>query len=88
MKTAVVTAKIDPKLKASAERAARDLGVSLSFVINHSLRKFSEERTIELVPNEETAAAIEEARRDRLAGRKGPVAHSTKELRKQLESLE
>ncbi len=87
MKTAIVTAKIDPKLKASVERAARDLGVSLSFVINHSLRKFSEEKTIELIPNEETIAAIEEARRDRENGKGNPSFDNPEDFIRHLDNL-
>jgi antitoxin component of RelBE/YafQ-DinJ toxin-antitoxin module len=85
MKTAIVTAKIDPKIKADALLAARNLGVSLSFVISHSLREFAEKKTLELVPNQETIDAIEEARRDRAAGKTSPVAKNIEELRKHLE---
>lgn len=65
MKTAIVTAKIDPKIKASAEKAARDLGVSLSFVISHKLKEFVEEKTIQLIPNAETIKILRKADKDR-----------------------
>jgi addiction module RelB/DinJ family antitoxin len=71
MKTAIVTAKIDPSLKSQAERVARELGVSLSFVINNGLREFVEQKELILIPNRETVRAIKQAERDYKAGRLG-----------------
>lgn len=87
MKTAIVTAKIEPKIKAAAERAAHDLGVSLSFVINQSLREFAITKKIELIPNAITARTIQQAEHDSKAGRLHGPAHSIKELRKRLGNL-
>ena len=86
MKTAIVTAKIDPKIKASAERAARDLGVSLSFVINNALKDFSEKRTLELVPNPKTVKRLKKQLEDSKNGRNmdGPF-HTTDEFIKYLD---
>jgi len=76
MKTAIVTAKIDPKIKASAEKAARDLGVSLSFVISNKLKEFAEEKTITLVPNQKMVKVLKKQLADSRAGRNidGPYA--------------
>jgi len=41
MKTAVINFKVDPKIKAQAQKRARELGVSLSMVMNNHLREFA-----------------------------------------------
>lgn len=71
MKTATITAKIDPELKSQAERVARELGVSLSFVINNRLREFVRQKEIILTPNEETIRAIKEGEHDYKTGKLG-----------------
>ena len=42
MNTAVINFKTDPKIKAKAQRKASKLGVSLSMILNNSLRNFIE----------------------------------------------
>lgn len=89
MKTATVTAKIDPKIKASAERLAESLGISLSFVINQALLRFTQEEKVVVesyVPNKETIKAIREAEEDLKAG-KLKTYSTTEELFKALEDL-
>lgn len=86
MKTAIVTAKIEPKIKAAAERAARDLGVSLSFVINRALREFSETKTLQLSPNPKMVRRLKKQLEDSKQGRniEGPF-YSTEEFIKSLD---
>ncbi len=90
MKTAIITAKIDPEVKASAQKIAKELGVTLSFVINQALAKFAKDKKVVVesyVPNAETIRAIEEGRADYRAGRLAPPVSSVEELRKALENL-
>jgi antitoxin component of RelBE/YafQ-DinJ toxin-antitoxin module len=42
MNTAVINIKTDPKVKAKAQKKAAKMGISLSHVINNSLRNFIE----------------------------------------------
>lgn len=46
MNTAVVNVKVDPRIKRQAQKTARDLGISLSAVVNHALRSFIQTRTV------------------------------------------
>lgn len=41
MKTAVINFKVDPKIKAMAQKRANELGVTLSMVMNNHLREFA-----------------------------------------------
>jgi antitoxin component of RelBE/YafQ-DinJ toxin-antitoxin module len=41
MKTAVINFKVDPKLKAAAQARAKKLGVSLSMILNDTLKEFA-----------------------------------------------
>ena len=43
---AVIHVKTDPEIKISAQQAARDLGLSLSDVINAALQNFIRTRTV------------------------------------------
>lgn len=91
MKTAMLTAKIDPQVKELAQKTASDLGVSLSFVIDQLLRKFNQEKRIvveEFIPNAETIRAIEEAIEDRKNGRISPGFDNIYDLMKSLENID
>src|SRR3989344_7676733 len=46
MNTAIVNIKVDPKIKRQAQKAAHDLGISLSAVINRALRNFIKTRSV------------------------------------------
>jgi len=72
MKTAMLTTKIDPILKDEAQQLAKELGTTLSAVINNAVKRFVSEKKLVIesyVPNEETVRAIEEGRADLAAGR-------------------
>jgi len=76
MKTAVINFKTEPAIKDALTELARKFGVSLSFALEQSVRRTLAEGTLtvqELIPNAETRAAIDEARRDRALGKTGPV---------------
>lgn len=42
MKTAVINFKVDPKLKAKAQKRADKLGIPLSMIMNRHLKEFAE----------------------------------------------
>lgn len=55
--------------KKAAQRAARAIGVSLSTVINASLRDFAAYPRLELIPNARTMRSIDTARKEIREGR-------------------
>lgn len=63
-KTAVLNVRTDIKTKKAAQKAAKELGVPLSTVINASLRAFVQNPRIELAPltpNAKTTRALRTA---------------------------
>ena len=72
MKTAVLNIKIDPKVKKEAQKVADELGVTLSAIINASLKNLARSKTISysvLEPSPMLKRAIREARADRIKGK-------------------
>lgn len=53
---AVINLKTDPELKKRATKVAKDLGISISAVLNHELRRFSAERSVTFRDHAELAA--------------------------------
>jgi addiction module RelB/DinJ family antitoxin len=71
--TAVINIKTDVKIKRQAQKLAEQLGMSLSGVINASLRQFINSKTLFVSteyrePSEMLKKAIEEAREERKKG--------------------
>jgi len=65
MTDSIVKSRIEPKLKADAERVLEQLGLSVSDVIRLTLRQIVARRGLPFdvkIPNEVTIAAIKEAR--------------------------
>ena len=56
--------RTDLATKSAAQRAARQIGVSLSTVINARLREFAAYPRVELIPNPRTRRAIDAARKE------------------------
>ena len=57
--------KADKKVKAAAQKAAKDIGISLGTVMGMYLRKFANERRIEFeVPNARTAKALRKSQHE------------------------
>lgn len=90
MKTAIVSAKIDPKIKIGVQKAAREWGVSVSFLIDQSLRKVHEDHKrgagfLELIPNKKTAKILKQAMEDSKTGKNivGPF-HTVEDFIKSL----
>lgn len=73
MNTAVVIAKIDPRIKEKAQKAAAELGISLSSVINASLREFIERKTVTFrtpeIPSDYLIKSLKESAEDIKMGR-------------------
>jgi DNA-damage-inducible protein J len=64
--TAIVRARIDEKTKRKASKALAGMGLSMSDAIRLMLVRVAEEKALPFgvhVPNEETIAAMEEAKR-------------------------
>ena len=73
MKTAVITLKIEPKIKKEAQKAAEEFGMSLSSLVSGFLRDFIFNREIRFCQKEETPSqylidAIKEAEEERKKG--------------------
>ncbi len=78
MNTSVINIKTDAKVKAQAQAIAKELGFSLSAVVNAYLRQFVKTKTInfslqEEIPNEYLTQALEESKEDRLTGKVSPT---------------
>ena len=73
MKTAIITVKTHPELKRRAELFARGTGMSLSDVVNLSLRQTIARGNITIeepyVPNKKTAKELRASLKDIKAGR-------------------
>jgi addiction module RelB/DinJ family antitoxin len=73
MNTASILIKTDPAVKARAQKTAKNLGISLTSVINGYLRHFIQVKSItfidEEVPNERTLKLLKESEEDYKNGR-------------------
>lgn len=80
----LLTVKTDKKLKRAAERTAEEVGLPLGTVINGFLRTFVAEKRVEfsapLVPNVRTRKAIDEARKEFIAGKAHGPFETAEEL--------
>ena len=87
-----VTVKIDASLKKDAQKLAKNLGLSLSAIVENKLREAVRERRIVFeetpAPNKRTAKKLLEIETDIKAGRNlsGPFA-TFEELEKHLDGL-
>ncbi len=78
MNTASILIKIDPQVKAKAQKTAEKMGLSLTSVINRYLKHFITTETITFstqdeIPNERTKKALIQAEKDWKAGRVSPT---------------
>ena len=73
MNTAVVNVKVDPQVKKEAQKVAKDLGISLSGMINGFLRHLVRTKTVHFSLSEEPSDylinSLAESREDIKAGR-------------------
>lgn len=73
MKTAIVTIKTEPQVKAQAKKIAEDLGFNLSTLVDAYLRDLIRNKVVYFnmrpeIPNESLKQAIKEADEDRKSG--------------------
>ena len=92
MKTAIITIKTEPELKRRADEFARATGMSLSGVVNLSLRQVVNLGRIviekPLVPNAKTAKKLRVSLTDIKAGKHlSPVFNSASEMDAYLDRL-
>lgn len=92
MNQIAVTIKIDKDLKEEAQKLAKNLGLSLSAIIENKLRQAVRERRIvfeeDLAPNAKTAKLLRGIEEDTKAGRNlSEPAYSFEELEEQLKNL-
>ncbi|MBF8250032.1 MAG: RelB [Candidatus Levybacteria bacterium] len=77
MNTAVINIKTEPEVKIEAQKIARELGVSLSSLINSFLKHFVKTKKITFSAREEPSAylkaVIKKARENRRQGKSSPV---------------
>ena len=78
MNTAVINIKTEPKTKSEAQKAAKELGISLSVVINGLLKDFIRTKTVTFreydeIPNKQTLADIKQAEIDYKKGNTSPA---------------
>ncbi|MDB5265686.1 MAG: hypothetical protein JWM39_399 [Parcubacteria group bacterium] len=77
---AILTIRTDSSVKRAAQKAAKDLGVPLSVIVNASLRAFIRNPRIELepyTPNARTRRALDAARK---SAAKSKTYNSVEEL--------
>lgn len=92
IKKAVINIKTDPSLKKAAQKHARDLGLSLSAVINNHLRQFISVDGVQFEKEyrmtKKLEDHIEKIHDDVINGRNmSPVLSTPEEIRKYLEDL-
>ena len=74
MNTAVINLKVEPRLKAQAQRVAGELGLSLGAIIKGYLKQLIRTKTVTFssaseIPNEYLIKILKESEADRKAGR-------------------
>ncbi len=68
MKTSSLSVKIDPKVKRDAEKIADDFGLSLSALINGSLKQIIRSRTLSFTLDPDLQEAMDDAEQGRTMG--------------------
>lgn len=91
MNTSAIYIKTDPEVKAKAQKVAKELGFSLSSLMNAWLRHLIKTKTVTFsvrdneIPNEYFKRTIAKARKNWKAGKGSPVFHSGEEAMRWLE---
>ena len=88
MNTAVINIKTQPETKAKAQQIARDLGLSLSSLINAFLKQFVKTKSVTFsldeMPNKRTIAILKQAEKDYKKGNTSPAFDDVEEAIKWL----
>lgn len=91
MHTTAIYIKTDPEVKTKAQKVAKELGFSLSSLLNAWLRQLIKNKTITFsvrddeIPNEYLKRTIKQALKDKKEGKASPIFHTGKEAVKWLE---
>ena len=91
MQTAAIYIKTDPEVKAKAQKVAKELGFSLSSLMNAWLRQLIKTKTItfsvrdEEIPNEYFKQTLAKTRKNLKEGKGSPIFHTGEEAVKWLE---
>ncbi len=90
MNTSAIYIKTDPEVKAKAQKVAKELGLSLSSLLNGWLRQLIKTKTVSFsagdeIPNEYLIKTIKQAEKDRKAGKASPIFRTGEEAVKWLE---
>ncbi len=91
MNTAVINIKTQPEVKAKAQEIAKEIGVSLSSLLNAYLRQFIKTKSItfsareEEIPNARTVKALKKAEENYKKGNTSPAFKTGEEAVKWLE---
>lgn len=83
MSTVVVNIKTDPEVKYQAQQIAKDVGVSLSALINAYLKQLIRTKKVEFTldetPNDSLRKILKKATANRKAGKASPMFDSAKD---------
>lgn len=91
MQTAAIYIKTDPIVKTKAQKVAKELGFSLSSLLNGWLRQLIKTKTVTFsardneIPNEYFKKTYVKAQKNLKEGKGSPIFHSGKEAVKWLE---
>ena len=76
MNSASILVKTNPEMKKEAQKTAKELGLSLTVVINRLFK----ERELDEIPNERTRALLQQAEEDLKQGNVSPKFKTADEL--------
>ncbi|MBI2616587.1 type II toxin-antitoxin system RelB/DinJ family antitoxin [Candidatus Gottesmanbacteria bacterium] len=84
MNTAVIITKTEPQIKAKAQKIAKELGFSLSSLVNAYLRQLVKTKTVTFtttpeIPNKKTRAILKQAEKNWKEGKHSPIFKTGKE---------
>lgn len=86
MNTAVINIKTTPETKTEVQKVARELGVSVSSLVNSFLKDIIRTKRVTLRAdeklNKQTLAAIKKAQEDRKKGLASPIFSTISEMRR------
>lgn len=90
MNTAVINIKTQPETKAKAQEIARQIGVSLSSLLNAYLKQFIKTKTVTFsadkeIPNKRTLALMKQAEKNYREGNTSPAFKTGEEAVEWLE---
>lgn len=89
MQTAAIYIRTEPETKRQAQKVAKEIGMSLSGLVNASLKQIIKTKKLELYAKEEPSEyfkrTLAKARKNRREGKGSPIFHTGEEAVKWLE---